>query len=88
MRHLPLNHRPDGTCYLHTWRTGKIYYAQNREQTLADWTNLIHSFHPNQPDEDGIPKWDSRRGLPYSDQAFEAICRQLRETAHERIESA
>lgn len=70
---LKIKQHSSGGTYLHTWRTGTIYYRYNREVTLRDWTSLIHSFHCNHVNAEGTLVYDSRRGIPAPDASFNGI---------------
>ena len=70
---LKLKHRSDGKAFLHTWRTGQIYWEKNRAGLLTDWTNLIHKKYCHHRNNDEILVHDSRRGIPTGENAFDAI---------------
>lgn len=70
---LRIKHRPDGKAFLHTWRTGQIYFEKNRDSLIGDWTNMMHKYYCHHIDNAGILTHDSRRGIPADDDAFDAI---------------
>jgi predicted SAM-dependent methyltransferase len=73
MKSLRIHKNKHGLCYLHTWRTGRIYYQKNRDLLLRDWTNLNHRFHSHHIGLDKVLVHDTRRGIPAPDSSFDAI---------------
>ena len=89
MKSLRIHKNKHGLAYLHTWRTGHIYYQKNRDLLLRDWTNLNHRFHCHHVGLDDVLVHDSRRGIPAPDNSFDAIysCHVIEHLSNDQGES-